>query len=81
MYPTLRRYYYECLAVGCHPDDLEIAYAGTLAKYIKQGHNTMCHVANGNIGHAVIMPDDLREIRTKEAEESGKLVGALEVVI
>ncbi len=69
------------LAVGCHPDDLEIACAGTLAKYVKQGHNVfMCHVANGNMGHAVIMPDELREIRTKEAEESGKLVGALEVI-
>jgi LmbE family N-acetylglucosaminyl deacetylase len=40
----------------------------------------MCHVANGNLGHAVIPPDELREIRTKEAEAAGKLIGAVEVL-
>lgn len=69
------------LAIGCHPDDLEIGCGGTLAKYAKLGHNViMCHVANGNMGHAVIMPEELREIRTKEAEEAGKLIGAAEVI-
>lgn len=27
------------LAVGCHPDDLEINCYGTLAKYRKLGHD------------------------------------------
>ncbi|NLC69648.1 MAG: hypothetical protein GX754_12900 [Clostridiaceae bacterium] len=68
------------LAVGCHPDDLEIGCAGTLAKYAKEGHNVfMCHVANGNMGHTVIMPDELRKIRVKEAQEAGKVIGAKEV--
>ena len=50
------------LAIGCHPDDLEIACAGTLAKYAKRGDKViMCHVANGNLGHAIIMPDELRD--------------------
>ena len=26
------------LAIGCHPDDLELNAYGTLAKYVKQGH-------------------------------------------
>ncbi|NJD04495.1 MAG: hypothetical protein FIA99_18315 [Ruminiclostridium sp.] len=69
------------LAVGCHPDDLEIGCGGTLAKYVKQGHNViMCHVANGDLGHAVILPKELRELRTKEAEEAGKVIGAAEVI-
>ena len=69
------------LAVGCHPDDLEIACSGTLAKYAQLGHNVfMCHVANGNRGHAVIMPDELRDIRAKEAQKSGKHIGAKEVI-
>lgn len=69
------------LAVGCHPDDLEIACAGTLRKYVEQGAEVyMCHVANGNQGHVVIEPDPLREIRTKEAEEAGKIIGAQEVI-
>ena len=39
------------LAIGCHPDDLEIACSGTLRKYVEQGADVyMCHVANGNQG-------------------------------
>jgi LmbE family N-acetylglucosaminyl deacetylase len=69
------------LAIGCHPDDLEIACSGTLAKYVKNGHSVvMCHVANGDKGHAVIMPDELNAIRTKEAEEAGRVIGAAEVI-
>ena len=63
------------LAIGCHPDDLEIACAGTLAKYAARGDRViMCHVANGNLGHAVIMPEELREIRMKEAENAAKII-------
>ncbi|MFO7612029.1 MAG: PIG-L family deacetylase [Clostridia bacterium] len=65
------------LAVGCHPDDLEIGCGGTLAKFVQKKHEVfMCHVANGNMGHAVVMPEELREIRTAEAEESGRIIGA-----
>ncbi len=65
------------LGIGCHPDDLEIACGGTLAKYAKQGHKVfMCHVANGNMGHAVIMPDELRKIRDKEAKDAAEVLGA-----
>ena len=35
------------LAIGCHPDDLEIACGGTLRKYVEEGADVyMCHVAN-----------------------------------
>lgn len=48
------------LAVGCHPDDLEIACGGTLRKYVEQGAEVYtCHVANGNQGHVVIEPEPL----------------------
>ena len=68
------------LAIGCHPDDLEIACSGTLRKYVETGAEVyMCHVANGNQGHVVIEPDPLREIRTLEAENAGKIIGAKEV--
>ena len=69
------------LAIGCHPDDLEIGCGGTLAKYAQTGNDVfMCHVANGDMGHAVIMPEELRRIRTAEAENSGALLGAKEVI-
>lgn len=64
------------LAILCHPDDMELTCGGTLIKCKKRGDNvTVLHVANGNMGHMVIMPDELREIRTAEAEKAGALAG------
>jgi len=68
------------LAIGCHPDDVEIACSGTLAKCVKRGDKvTVCHVANGNMGHEIIKPDELREMRANEAKKAGSLAG-IEVV-
>lgn len=45
------------LAIGCHPDDVEIACAGTLAKCVKRGDRVVvCHVSSGNLGHVIIPP-------------------------
>lgn len=69
------------LAVGCHPDDIEIGCGGTLAKYAKQGHRVViCHCANGNMGHVAVEPEALREIRIAEARRGGALLGAAEVL-
>jgi len=65
------------LAIGCHPDDIEIACGGALIRYVRAGHKvSMCTVANGDMGHAVIMPEELREIRRKECEASARVIGA-----
>jgi len=65
------------LAVGCHPDDIEVACAGTLLRCIKRGDRVvMCHVTNGSMGHKVIMPGELIEMRRGEALRSGALIGA-----
>lgn len=65
------------LAIGCHPDDLEIGCYGTLAKYIQQGHEVaVCHIANGNLGHVEIMPEELAKVRFAEAEAAAKVIGA-----
>ncbi len=64
------------LAFGCHPDDVEVNCAGTLAKCVKRGDKvTVCHVCNGNLGHEIIEPDELRAIRREEAKTAGKLAG------
>ena len=64
------------LAIGCHPDDIEISCCGTLAKCVKRGDKvTVCHVANGNMGHEIIKPDELRVMRANEAKTSGAMVG------
>lgn len=65
------------LAIGCHPDDLESCCGGTLIKYVKQGHKVfMGSIANGNVGHRIIQPDELRKIRLAEAKEAAKIIGA-----
>jgi LmbE family N-acetylglucosaminyl deacetylase len=64
------------LAITAHPDDVEELCGGTLVKCVQRGDNvTVCHVCNGNMGHEVIMPDELRLIRRKEAQNSGKIGG------
>lgn len=69
------------LAIGAHPDDLEMSCGGTLAKYSAEGHKVfMCVVSSGNVGHRIILPEELIEIRKNEALESGKLIGA-EVIL
>jgi N-acetylglucosamine malate deacetylase 1 len=70
------------LAVGCHPDDLEIGCGGTLVRYALAGHRvSMCIVANGNMGHVVIQPAELRAVRAEEARLAGAMLGAAEVVM
>jgi LmbE family N-acetylglucosaminyl deacetylase len=65
------------LTIGCHPDDLEVACGGTIAKYAKNGHKVfMCHVANGNMGHRVIEPARLADIRRSEAQNAAAVLGA-----
>ncbi|HBP38649.1 MAG TPA: hypothetical protein DD640_07905 [Clostridiales bacterium] len=65
------------VAIGCHPDDLEIGCGGTLRRYADAGAQvTMVLVANGNMGHARIMPDELRAIRRQESEQAAQILGA-----
>jgi N-acetylglucosamine malate deacetylase 1 len=65
------------LAVGAHPDDLEISVGGTLAKYVSLGHEViMCYMAKGNLGHTVIPPDELAGIRQEEATKAAAVIGA-----
>ncbi len=65
------------LAIGAHPDDLEMGCGGTLAKCAGRGDKvTMCHVSTGNVGHMIIMPDELVKIRAEEARKAGSIIGA-----
>ncbi len=64
------------LAIGAHPDDIEIACSGTLAKCVKRGDKVfVCHVSKGDLGHVIIPPDELTEIRREEARKAGSLAG------
>ncbi len=64
------------LAISCHPDDMEICCGGTLIRCVKRGDEvTVCHVANGNMGHVVIPAEELGPIRIAEAKKAGDMVG------
>ena len=64
------------LAISCHPDDMEVHCGGTLLRCKKRGDNvTVCHVANGNMGHVVIEPEELGKIRIAEAKKAGDIGG------
>lgn len=65
------------LAIGAHPDDLEILCGGTLAKYAKEGHKVfMAHLTTGNMGGKDISPQELTKIRDQEAKRAGEIIGA-----
>lgn len=65
------------LAIGAHPDDLELHCFGTLAKLKSQGHYiAVCHVANGCYGSVTIPPEELKKIRFGEAEAAAAVIGA-----
>ena len=68
------------LAIGAHPDDIEIACSGTLAKCVKRGDTVIvCHLSSGNLGHVIIPPDELQVMRANEAKRAGALAG-IEVI-
>ncbi|MCS7180097.1 MAG: PIG-L family deacetylase [bacterium] len=65
------------LAIGAHPDDIEILCGGTLAKCSKKGHNIfMAHLCSGDKGGKDISPSELVKIRKMEAKKSASLIGA-----
>lgn len=68
------------LAIGAHPDDLEIQCAGTLVKCIKRGDEVYaCHLSDGDLGHVVIPPEELGILRREEAKNAGA-VGGVKVI-
>src|SRR5262249_12496348 len=65
------------LAVGAHPDDLEILCGGTLARFVAEGDEvTMCHASLGDRGSFVHTSEEIAAIRGEEARRAADLCGA-----
>jgi LmbE family N-acetylglucosaminyl deacetylase len=65
------------LAIGAHPDDLEILCGGTLARFAGQGDAvTMLVMTDGSAGHAEIGAAELAVIREREARAAAAVIGA-----
>jgi bacillithiol biosynthesis deacetylase BshB1 len=61
----------DVLAFSAHPDDIELAAAGTLIKLNKQGYSVgIADMTRGEFGTRGTM-----EVRQKEAEEAARLIG------
>lgn len=64
------------LAIGAHPDDLEISCAGALVKMHQAGHRiVMCHASDGDKGHYQMKPEELIRIRRQEAQHAADVLG------
>jgi N-acetylglucosamine malate deacetylase 1 len=65
------------LAVGAHPDDLEILCGGTLARYVREGHAvTMCHGSSGDRGSFTGTRAEVARTRAAEARTAAEIAGA-----
>lgn len=62
------------VAVGAHPDDIEIICGGTMAKYVQKGHKvTFIIVTNGEGGSLNLPKSELNKINNKEKSEGKKV--------
>jgi LmbE family N-acetylglucosaminyl deacetylase len=65
------------LAVGAHPDDIELSCAGTLGQFLQAGSEVMLAVVTrGDRGGPADSADDLAATRRREAERSAAMLGA-----
>jgi LmbE family N-acetylglucosaminyl deacetylase len=65
------------LAIGAHPDDLEILCAGTMALYAAAGSKViLCNATSGNRGSATLTMEETARLRDQEAGASAGLIGA-----
>jgi N-acetylglucosamine malate deacetylase 1 len=69
------------LAIGAHPDDLELLCGGTLARYVAGGHEVvMAHVTDGaGGGGPEADPAEVARVRQGEARAAALVVGARHV--
>ncbi|HHU53918.1 MAG TPA: PIG-L family deacetylase [Clostridiaceae bacterium] len=65
------------LAIGAHPDDVEVSAGGTLAKYNSLGHKVFIATAtNGNIGSATLSMEEIARVRKEEARKAAAHINA-----
>lgn len=65
------------LAIGAHPDDVELLCGGTLAKCAARGDRVGIMVAtNGNVGSPTLQRDEIAAIRRQEAAAAAAVIGA-----
>ena len=57
------------LCTSAHPDDIELQCAGTLIRYVKEGHKVYMAIAcTGNVGSKLHTGSEIEAIRAVEAQ-------------
>jgi LmbE family N-acetylglucosaminyl deacetylase len=70
------------LAVGAHPDDLEILCGGTIARYVAEGNEVvMCNASKGDRGSFEYTYEEVTRIRHVEAVRAAEIAGAEHVTL
>jgi LmbE family N-acetylglucosaminyl deacetylase len=65
------------LAIGAHPDDVELCCAGTLARYAQRGDRVAIAIlCKGDSASFDLPTEELVQLRGKEARDSASLLGA-----
>ena len=65
------------LCCSAHPDDAELQCAGTLIRYVKEGHKVvMAIAATGNVGSKTHTGPEIEAIRAAEAKKAADIIGA-----
>lgn len=67
------------LCIGAHPDDCEINFGGTAARFAASGHAVkFLSVTNGDAGHHCLDGEDLAAVRAGEAKDAADCLGISE---
>jgi LmbE family N-acetylglucosaminyl deacetylase len=70
------------LVIGAHPDDPDWYAAGTVRRFVEQGHLVrLVSLTNGNAGHFRQGGAPLAQRRQKEAQCAGRVIGAEYIVL
>jgi LmbE family N-acetylglucosaminyl deacetylase len=65
------------LAVGAHPDDVELLCSGTLARYANDGHEVSIAIAtDGAAGEQTGTKEETARTREDEARKAAEIIGA-----
>jgi LmbE family N-acetylglucosaminyl deacetylase len=65
------------LAIGAHPDDVELCCSGTLARYADRGdHVTVAIACKGDSASLDLDADELTKVRSQEAKNAAAAIGA-----
>jgi len=65
------------LAIHAHPDDVEILAGGTVALLASRGHEiTIATMTAGDCGSRELPPEEISDVRRREAGSSAALIGA-----